>query len=254
MDFSPLGWTLLATGALLVGLSKSGIPGIGILSVAIFTNLMEAKASTGLVLPLLIVGDVVAVLSYRQHTQWRHLWRLFPWTVAGVIAGTFALGAIDNRQAKILIGVILFLMLGLHWWRNRKPRAEKLEHAVEDHAVWFAPFTGIMAGFTTQVANAAGPVMIIYLLAMRLPKMEFLGTGAVFFMLLNWFKVPFMVHLDMITRESVVVNLWLAPAVVAGALLGRVVALRIPQILFERLALALTFVAAAKLLWDALGQ
>jgi uncharacterized membrane protein YfcA len=94
--------------------------------------------------------------------------------------------------------------------------------------------------------------MIIYLLAMRLPKMEFLGTGAVFFMLLNWFKVPFMVHLGMITPASFGVNLWLAPAVVAGALLGRAVALRIPQKLFEQIALVLTFVAAAKLIWDAL--
>jgi hypothetical protein len=253
MTFSPLEWSALAVGALLVGLSKSGIPGIGILSVAIFTNLLPAKASTGLVLPLLIVGDIVAVATYRQHTIWKHVWKLFPWTAAGVIAGYFALEHVDDRQAKILIGVILLLMLGVHLWRTRKPRAEKLEHAVEEHALWFAPFTGIMAGFTTQVANAAGPVMIIYLLAMRLPKMEFLGTGAVFFMLLNWFKVPFMVHLDMITGGSVIVNLWLAPAVVAGALLGRIVAMRIPQRLFEQVALALTFVAAGKLLWDALG-
>lgn len=252
MTFSAWQWAALAVGALLVGVSKSGIPGIGILSVAIFTNLLPAKASTGLVLPMLIVGDVVAVLAYRQHTVWKHLWKLFPWTAAGVIVGDYALGRIDDRQAAILIGVILFAMLGLHLWRNRKARADQLETAVVEHAIWFAPFTGIMAGFTTQVANAAGPVMIIYLLAMRLPKMEFLGTGAVFFMLLNWFKVPFMVHRGMITADSFGVNLWLAPVVVAGALLGRAVALRIPQKLFERIALVLTFVAAAKLLATAL--
>jgi uncharacterized membrane protein YfcA len=252
MTFDAWQWTLLALGALLVGLSKSGIPGIGILSVAIFTNLLPAKASTGLVLPLLIVGDLVAVATYRQHTVWRHVWKLFPWTAAGVIIGYFALERVDDRQAKLLIGVILFLMLSLHVWRNRQARAAKLEDAVADHALWFAPFTGIMAGFTTLVSNAAGPVMIIYLLAMRLPKTAFLGTNAVFFMLLNLFKVPFMVHLGLITRDSVGINLWLAPAVVAGALLGRSIALRLPQKLFERLALALTFVAAAKLVWDAL--
>lgn len=254
MTFSLWQWVALVLGALLVGVSKSGIPGIGILSVAIFTNVLEAKASTGLVLPLLIVGDVVAVATYRQHVRWKHVVRLFPWTAAGVIAGTFALERIDNRQAKILIGVILFLMLALHLWRNRQAQSVRLEHAVTEHAVWFAPFTGIMAGFTTQVANAAGPVMIIYLLAMRLPKMEFLGTGAVFFMLLNWFKVPFMIHLHMITTDSFIVNCWLAPVVVAGALVGRAVALRIPQKLFERIALALTFIAAAKLVWDAFGH
>jgi hypothetical protein len=251
MIFSPWEWTALAVGALLVGLSKSGIPGIGILAIAIFTNLLPAKASTGLVLPLLIVGDLVAVATYRQHTVWKHVWKLFPWTAAGVVAGYFALEHIDDRQAKLLIAVILFLMLGLHLWRNRQSEAQKIEAAVTEHARWFAPFTGIMAGFTTQVANAAGPVMIIYLLAMRLPKLEFLGTAAVFFMALNWFKVPFMVHLDMISTESIIVNLWLAPAVVGGALVGRAVAMRVPQKLFEQLALALTFVAAGKLLWDA---
>lgn len=251
MTFSPWAWAALAVGALLVGLSKSGIPGIGILSVGIFTVLLPAKASTGLVLPLLIVGDIIAVITYRQHTVWKHVWKLFPWTAAGVILGDQALGRINDTQAKLLIGVILFFMLGLHLWRQRAS-ATQLEHAVVDHGLWFAPFTGIMAGFTTQVANAAGPVMIIYLLAMRLPKMEFLGTGAVFFMLLNWFKVPFMIHRDMITMESFGVNLWLAPAVVAGALAGRAVALRMPQKLFERAALVLTFVAAAKLVWDAL--
>jgi uncharacterized membrane protein YfcA len=252
MTFDPWQWVALALGAALVGLSKSGIPGIGILAIAIFSNIIPGKAATGLVLPLLIVGDVVAVLTYRRHTQWRHVLRLFPWTAAGVIAGTFALGAVNDQQATLMIALILFLMLGLHLWRDRKARAEKLEHAVEDHAIWFAPFTGIMAGFTTQVANAAGPVMIIYLLAMRLPKLEFLGTAAVFFMALNWFKVPFMVGLDMITAGSVVVNLWLAPAVIAGAFLGRAVAMRLPQRLFEHIALVLTFVAAAKLLYDAL--
>lgn len=251
MTFAAWQWVGLAAGAALVGLSKSGIPGIGILAIAVFTNLLPAKAATGLVLPLLIVGDVVAVATYRQHTQWRHVLRLFPWTAAGVVAGTFALGAMDDNQARFLIGVILFVMLGLHVWRDRKSRAAKLEQTVEQHAVWFAPFTGVMAGFTTQVANAAGPVMIIYLLAMRLPKLEFLGTAAVFFMVLNWFKVPFMVHLDMITAESVIVNLWLAPAVIAGSLLGRAVAMRLPQRLFEQIALVLTLVAAGKLLWDA---
>ncbi len=251
MTFSAWHWVALAVGALLVGLSKSGIPGIGILAIAIFANVLPAKTATGLVLPMLIIGDLIAVVTYRQHTQWRHVLRLFPWTAVGVIAGTLALGSIDDHQAKVLIAAILVVMLGLHVWRGRRTRAEKLEHAVAQHGIWFAPFTGIMAGFTTQVANAAGPVMIIYLLAMRLPKLEFLGTAAVFFMALNWFKVPFMVHLHMVTVGSLIVNAWLAPAVIAGALFGRSVAMRLPQKLFERIALGLTFVAAAKLFWDA---
>jgi uncharacterized membrane protein YfcA len=108
---------------------------------------------------------------------------------------------------------------------------------------------GVFAGFTTQMANAAGPVMILYLLAMRLPKMHFLGTSAVYFFALNLFKLPFMIQLGLIDGGSLVVNAWLAPAVLAGSIVGRLVASRVPQKLFERLALGLTFVAALKLLW-----
>lgn len=240
---------MLVVAAALVGLSKSGIPGLGILFVAIFANLIPAKQATGMVLPLLIVGDIVAVATYRRHTQWRHVFRLFPWTAAGVVLGYFALRVIDDREARWMVGVILLLMLALHFWRSRRDAAAKLEHEVETHNRFFSPVTGVTAGFTTQVANAAGPVMTLYLLAMRLPKMEFLGTGAVFFMALNLFKVPFMVQLGMITRESIAVNAWLTPAVIAGSFVGRALATRISQKLFERVALALTLLAAINLLW-----
>jgi uncharacterized membrane protein YfcA len=107
----------------------------------------------------------------------------------------------------------------------------------------------VLAGFTTLVANAAGPLMAIYLLAMRLPKMEFVGTGAVFFMLLNLFKVPFMVNLDLINAQSVRLNLWLAPAVLIGGLVGRKILVKIDQRLFENLALILSALAGLKLLF-----
>lgn len=248
MTFEPWQWALLVFCASMIGISKSGIPGIAIMTVAIFTNLLPAKAATGFVLPLLIIGDISAVSTYRHHTQWRHLARLFPWAATGVIGGYFALRVVDNHQAALIIGGILLLMLGLHIFRNRKAGAALLAHEVEVHAKWLAPLAGIFAGVTSMIANAAGPVMIIYLLAMRLPKLEFLGTGAVFFMAINLFKVPLMVNLDMITIDSLLAGLWVTPAVVAGSLIGRAVAGRIPQKLFERAALVLTFFAAMKLI------
>jgi hypothetical protein len=105
----------------------------------------------------------------------------------------------------------------------------------------------MLAGFTTIVSNAAGPLMVIYLLAMRLPKMEYMGTGAVFFLMLNIFKVPFMVWLGLVTRASLLLNAELAPAVVAGTLLGRWLLGRINQRAFENIALALTFAAGVRM-------
>lgn len=241
-------WMLAAFAAVIVGLSKTGVPGIGMLFVAIFANLMPAKEASGFVLPLLIFGDLVAVASYRKHVEWVHLRRLFLWAGAGVVFGALAMRVIDNRQAQLLVGGIILALVVLHLWRKRSAAQVDPAAAAISHGVWFAPTIGMLAGFTTLIANAAGPLMAIYLLSMRLPKMAFVGTTAVFFLLLNLFKVPFMVGLGLITTDSFTFNLMLAPAVFAGALLGRWVLPRVSQAWFERLALALSAAAGLKLI------
>jgi uncharacterized protein len=242
LNFHVWEWFLAVTAALLIGVAKTGITGLSLLFVSIFASIMPARRSTGVVLPLLILGDIVAVLSYRKHAQWSHVWRLFPWAAAGVIAGALAIGHMDERQTRVAIGAIVVSLSILHLVRRARPDA-----AEEEGAAWFAPLIGMLAGFTTIVSNAAGPLMVIYLLAMRLPKMEYMGTGAVFFLMLNLFKAPFMVWLGLITPASLILNAELAPAVIAGTLLGRWLLGRINQRVFESIALALTLVAGAKM-------
>ena len=250
LHLEPWQWVLIVLGAFLVGVSKTGIVGVGILFVAVFANVLPARQATGFVLPLLIFGDVIAVASYRQHTVWRHLWRLFPSAALGVLLGTLALGRLDDAATRRLVGGIILAMSALHVGRRlRVRRGRPDEQLVAEAPPWFAIAAGVLAGFTTQVANAAGPVMVLYLLAMRLPKMEFLGTGAVFFLCLNLFKAPFMAGLGMITADSFRINVMLAPAVVAGALAGRWIVHRINQQWFELIALVLTLAAGVKLLF-----
>lgn len=243
ITFEPWGWALAILAALIVGVSKAGIGGLGMLAVVIFARLLPAKQATGVVLPLLCFGDVLAVALYRQHAKWTHLWRLFPWTAAGVVIGYFTLDRISDSQARTLIGLIVLGLATMHLVRRRSSGHEA------EHGVWFAPTIGVLAGFTTLIANAAGPLMAIYLLAMRLPKMDFVGTGAVFFLLLNFFKVPFMMHLDLINGASVSLNLTLAPAVALGLWLGRKLVLKVEQRTFENIALALSVIAGLKLLF-----
>jgi uncharacterized membrane protein YfcA len=243
MQFEPWQWALFVVAGLLVGVAKTGVAGLGMLSVAIFSHIMPAKQATGIVLPLLCMADIVAVLSYRQHANWRHLWHLFPYTAAGVLLGYFAMDRIDNREASLLIGVIIMSLVAVHLWRRWRGGHEA------EHGAWFAPVIGVLAGFTTLVANAAGPLMAIYFLAMRLPKMEYVGTAAVFFLLMNLFKVPFMVHLDLINSTSFQLNVALAPAVLVGTLVGRRLLAHINQQMFENLALGLSALAGAKLLF-----
>ncbi len=248
MDVSVWQWVVLAAGSFLVGVSKTGIAGLGMLTVAIFAALLPARASTGVLLPLLICGDFVAVAAYRRHAVWSHLIRLCPWVAAGVVSGYAAMGRLQgDRGFQNLIGWILLAMSAVHVWRQyRLSRADSATDGLP-HSRWFAAVMGVLAGFTTMVANAAGPVMILYLLAMQLPKMEFLGTGAWFFLGVNLFKVPFSWQLGLITPASLAIDLKLAAAVVVGALAGRALVRHINQRLFEALALALSALAALRM-------
>ena len=253
MITEPLQWICAVLGALMVGISKAGITGLSLLSIALFVHVFpSSKQASGLVLPLLIFGDIVAVLSYRAHTQWRYLWKLLPWTAAGVVLGYFALGHISDKAARIMIGaIIVFLCVlgyGRRYLRVETPETPETPETAGTRHWALGAALGVTAGFITLVANAAAPLMAIYLVAMRLPKMQFVGTAAVFFMVLNLFKVPFMVALGLVTAQSFEFNLMLAPAVLLGAFVGRWLLIRINQRLFENLVLALSAVAGVLLI------
>lgn len=244
MTFEPWQWGLLTFAAIISGFSKTGIPGISILSVSIFALILPAREATGVVLPMLIFADLFAYVVYRKELEWRRVGRLLPWTGVGLVLGWLTLGHVNNAQATRLIGGIVALMLGLHVWR----RARQTPADSAAPPPWFGPFIGVFAGITTMMANAAGPVMTLYLLAMRLPKLEFLGTSAAFFLLINWLKVPFIAQLGLINSASLTLNLCLLPAVAVGALAGRPLVQRINQRVFENTALLLAAAAAVRLL------
>jgi uncharacterized membrane protein YfcA len=248
MHFELWQWALACLGAFLVGLSKTGIAGLGVLSVALFALILPARESVGVVLVVLICADIVAVTAYRRQASWRHLWRLFPWTAVGIVIGYLVVGRIDDIQIRRLIGIILLTITAVHVVR-RAIRAPSAPQADQPRSIWFAPIVGMLAGFTTMVANAAGPIMILYLLAMGLPKLEFMGTAAWFFFAANLFKVPFSAALGLIDAASLSIDLLLAPFAIAGAVFGRAIIRHIDQRLFEVLALLLTAVAAVRLLF-----
>jgi hypothetical protein len=241
-ELSAWQWVLILVGAYLAGISKTGLAGAGVLTVAIYANILPAKSSTGIILPMLIVADVVAVAAYRRHAVWRQLWRLFPWVAAGVVAGYMLLGRFDDALVRKVIGGILIGMVILHAWRKYRGAAEVPATG------WFVGVTGLVAGFTTMMANAAGPIMTLYMLAIGLPKMEFLGTGAWFFLVINLFKVPFSAQLGLITAETLKFNALLIPAIWLGTWTGKALVPRLNQQWFEIIVLALTLLAGLRLM------
>ncbi len=243
-NLDTLGWVMAVIASVIIGASKTGVAGVGILAVAMFAQIIPARAATGAVLPLLIVADVIAVTMFRRHANWRELLRIFPWAALGVGLGTLLLGRIDDALTKRVIGVILVLISVWQFIRQARGANDSVSSPV------VAALTGTTAGVTTMIANAAGPIMTLYLLAMRLPKLEFIGTGAWFFLTVNVFKVPFGVSLGIINGESLRLNLLLAPAVMLGTWLGLVLLRHINQVWFERLALAGALLGGLRLLFS----
>ncbi|KAB1146636.1 sulfite exporter TauE/SafE family protein [Streptomyces luteolifulvus] len=246
------GWEFaaLAFAALLVGFSKTAVSGANTVSLAIFAAVLPARASTGVLLPVLIAGDVFAVLTYRRHAHWPTLLRLFPAVAAGVVAGTLYLMRADDAIVRTSIGAILLLMAAVTVWRRRRSAGTEPDpDAVTTRAGRVkARSYGVLGGFTTMVANAGGPVMSMYLLSAGFRKLGFLGTSAFFFLIVNLSKVPFSVGLGLIDGRSLLLDAALALFVVPGALLGTWAVSRINQRLFERLVIAATVVGAVQLL------
>ncbi|HSX97980.1 MAG TPA: sulfite exporter TauE/SafE family protein [Streptomyces sp.] len=239
----------LAFAALLVGFSKTAVSGANTVSLAIFAAVLPARASTGVLLPILIVGDVLAVLTYRRHAHWPTLWKLFPAVGAGVVLGTLFLIRADDQIVRTSIGAILLLMAAVTIRRRRTVDTDDEPDAVTTRAGRVkARSYGVLGGFTTMVANAGGPVMSMYLLSAGFRKLGFLGTSAFFFLIVNVSKVPFSVGLGLIDAHSLLLDAALALFVVPGAFLGKWAVNRINQKLFEQLVIAATIVGGLQLL------
>ena len=244
LDHTTLQWTVLCLAALLIGISKTGVPGIGILVVPLMAGIFDAKLSTGLVLPMLAFADLFAVGYYHRHARWSHIIKLLPAALAGIATGSLLIRHIHDFQLKPLIGIIVLTMLIISYLRNRKNNGEE---TVRDN-FYFALGIGFFAGLTTQLANAAGPIMVIYLLAMRLPKYEFIGTGAWYFLILNWLKIPIFISEGRINLDSIKTDIIVFPLIVIGAVVGILLLKRIPQKAFKTVVQVLAVLAALRLI------
>ncbi|MCR2824869.1 TSUP family transporter [Microbacterium sp. zg.Y909] len=241
IDLPAYAWPLLALGAVIVGVSKTALPGSATLAVAVFAALLPARTSTAALLVLLIVGDALALALYRRHADWRSLWRLAPAVAVGIAVGALFLARADDVLVRRGIGAVLILLVVVTLvLRRTRVRAPGGRAALVGY--------GALGGFTTMVANAGGPVMSLYFLAARFDVRSFLGTAAWFFAIVNVAKLPIVVGLGLLTAPVLWLDLLLVPAVLAGGLLGRVIAGRMTQRFFDGAVLLLTAVTALWLL------
>ncbi len=237
---------VLALCAVLVGVNKSGVPAIGTLPVVLLTLVFDSREnfSIGLQLLMLCAGDLLAVACYRSKANWKLVWRLLPSALAGIALGTVALEFIDARLLRPTVGIVILFLSAVNFVHAHCLKSNR----IPSHWI-FCAAAGITAGFTTQVANAAGPVMALYLLSMRLPPVEYMGTCAWYFLILNYIKLPVFLFEGRVSMESFCIALPALPLLVAGVALGFLFVKRVPQKTFGAIIELLVVLSAIKLLF-----
>lgn len=247
MDFTPAQWLLCGIAALLVGMTKTGIPGLGILVVLFLAWAFDGWNSIGIMLPMLVFADIFAVLWYKRHADWRILVRLIPWVLVGMVAGTAALwffGQNDRTKAMInpVIGGLVLVMALLHLLER------KLGSMMAPKTPAGTAVAGAAAGFATTVSNAAGPIMNLYMLGQGISKEAFMGTLAWYFFLINLTKVPIYACSGLFSPKSLLIDALAIPAILIGVFWGKWLLPRITQKSFESVTVVFAIAGAAQLM------
>ncbi|WP_319229880.1 sulfite exporter TauE/SafE family protein [Draconibacterium orientale] len=244
LDFSTLQWILLAACGMLIGMSKVGVPGVSMLVVPALALIFGGKASTGILLPMLMMADLFGVGYYHRHAEWKYLWKLLPWAFVGIGIALWVGEVVNDTWFKNIIAILVFLCIGLMLWHDRK----KGQNLFPD-TWWFSAMMGILGGFATMIGNVAGPIFAIYLLAMHLPKNSFIGTGAWFFLIVNFSKFPLHIFVwKTINLDTLTLDLMLLPAIAFGAFAGIKLVQKISEKLYRTAVIIVTALSAFLLL------
>lgn len=237
-------WAILAVAALCIGLSKTGVQGLMLLVVPYMAMAFGAKASTGVILPMLCMADIVAVAYYKRIADWRVVAKLLPTAVLGFFLAIFVDRLIPTEGFRQLMGWTLALALAVMLWSELYGKENRWLKKW-----WYSALFGLLGGFTTMIGNAAGPVMSVYLLSMRKEKMEYIGINAWFFLVVNLLKVPLQIFVwENISWSSFSLNLLMLPIIGMGAWLGIRVVKLLPERAFRRFILVVTILSVAMML------
>jgi uncharacterized protein len=281
-----LWWIIVLLALFLIGVTKSGFgSGVGLMIVPMTAIALGhipgrgSEAALGLLLPLLIVGDLIAVWQYRrlfflQHQPVlaaisaggaeldpapphaaeearRFIRRLMPGTAVGVVLGGMLLWLLHQKASlvgalmRIEIGLESILLVSLHWWRLYRGVQQRLMPEP-----WRSHLTGGFAAVSSTLAHAAGPIIAMYLLPMRLERQLYVGTCAVYFFILNTAKLPAYYLAGQFAHADIFFTIRFLPLVVAGAIFGRWLNRRLSDRLFTHIVYVVTFVLGWYILAD----
>jgi uncharacterized membrane protein YfcA len=230
--------------ALVLGMAKAGLSGLGLAIIPVMALIFGAKESTGVILPMLITADIMAVIYYRRNAVWKHIFRILPWVAVGIITALIIGNLINNNQFRVVMISVVWIMLILMIVNDLR---KKNETKIPDNH-FFGSFIGIAGGFSTMIGNSAGPVFTLYFLAMRLPKKEFIGTSAWLYLIMNTGKLPLQALVwKNITLNSLMLDLIAVPVIAAGMFLGINIVKLLPEHFYRYFVIITTLVSSVLL-------
>lgn len=254
MHFNFFQWAALGFCAIVIGLSKTGVNGAATIAVPILALIFGARESTGMILPMLCAADLLAVIYYRRSAAWNYILRLLPWALAGFAAALFVDSLVPAKYFRVLIGICIALGLAVMLWSDLKqkrgapPASEDSVPKARLPRFLAQAFFGVAGGFSTMIGNAAGPVMSVFLLSMRLPKAVFVGTAAWFFMIINYLKIPVQIFAwHNISLQSLRIAALMLPCLILGAALGVILVKKISERYYRILVYVMTLISTALL-------
>ncbi|MFD1155205.1 sulfite exporter TauE/SafE family protein [Undibacterium aquatile] len=242
------GWLVAAFAVLITGISKSGLGGaLGGLAVPFLSLWISPRNAAAVMLPILIAMDMVGIRAWSGKADWRDLKVLIPGAIVGIVLGTLAFGVMSDQLVKGLIGLIA---VGFTLDRLLRHRGQATTEQRPSRI--FGWLSGIGAGFTSTLAHAGGPPVMIYLLSWRQPRETFVATTVFFFSVINLAKLPFYIALGLFSIDTLTMSALLLPLVPVGVWIGMRLLQRIPERPFYLFATAALGLSGVKLLWDGL--
>ena len=245
-DLVPWQWAAWIFLGLCIGLTKTGFSGMTAIIVPIIALIFDPKESTGINLPLLCFADIIAVAYFHSHAEWKYIWKLLPWSLAGFGAAILVDRLIPVQAFRYLMGGSILAGLAVMIWNDMRGKEKP-----PPSAWWFSALFGIAGGFCTMIGNVAGAIMAVFLLSMRLPKNSYVGTTAWFFLIINYLKLPIQIFFwNNITAKSLLFDVTLVPVILIGAVLGVYLIKIIPEPVYRKTIVILTCVSAVLLFVD----
>ena len=249
MITDPFFYLVAIPAVFLLGLTKGGFAGIGVVAVPMMTLAVSPVMAASIILPILLVQDVVSVWSFRKTWDKGILVLMLPAAAVGIVLGWALAALVDESAVRLAVGAISVVFALQRLWAERALKAAD-EIEAGPARPWFGVLCGATAGFTSQIAHAGGPPFQIYALPRGLPRDVFIGTSAIFFGVVNWMKVPAYLALGQLTPQALATAGVLLPLAIASTWAGVWLVRRVPAEGFYKLIYVLLVLVGGKLMFD----